>query len=579
MRNLLHFLIFMFVLSLTSCVNDFDWKDVNKEVNTEHSLVIPVGHTRANIFDVFAQIENDGENPEWLADADSNFVYLFLKTELKLPVDETKVARFADSEINPYSVQDRTGLLASHSTVTGNQNVKLTAQPFVEIFDFGYTETENGVVVQRVDKVHIASVKLNVSVDLQDITRTGTTSIIDVNFQLPDVTGSTVYTVTFNPSDPTHKETVIDISDVDITFPFPSTAATTDVLIEVVFKTTTSATIAFNANSDIIINMKAVDADIDRAWGFFNRGEKLTSDDIYADIPTDLFGKSEIMNNHLFFHNPLITFNVTNNIGVPLHFVVDSIKAIDTKTNEERRADFNGNIWTQVPLEMPANIGEEAFSTKTFNRYNGGTNQLFQINPTKIAYDFHVKVDHDRALPVLNTEKPHFFQRPLVVDMNVEAKLRFWFDENTTYYSEDTVKFNGELREKLNFGGVKIEPERVTINIDFKNHLPVQVLGKAIFVDDNNMEVFRKENIDIECPNVDGEGFVLSEKIFTLSIPLIGSDTEKLLKSTKIIFQYTGKGKTTADKINVRGTDYLDAVVSLFVKGKIQTNLDSLFNK
>jgi len=586
MRKILHFLIFVFIISLSSCVNDFDMNKLNKEIGTDTAFPIPVGHTRASIFDVFGMIDNDGQNPQWLADSAGNFVYLYLKSFLELPVNETDIYELSESAQNDFSVKSKTNWFSTNTSpyATGGSIDQMTMLSNFD-FDFAYNDTVNGTVVQRIDAVNIVSSKINVSVDLQNITMGAYPSAyIEVQVSFPDINGGLSFPrIRLISSDNGHKEASYDISDLLVNFP-PNNTKTSMKIDVYLYAQTLGAGINFNSTtSDIKVNAKMVDIDIDKAWGFFNRNGRITGDDIYAEIPSNIFGVSGLWDNKLYFHDPRITFNITSNIGVPLNFIVDSVKAVDSSTNDERWADFGGGSKiTQVPLAVPNSIGEEAFTQKTFNRANGGTNKLFQIKPDKFIYGFHVEVNHDQAaLDLLPPVRQHFVVRPLKMNIDVDVVLPFWFDENTVYASQDTVKLDNNLGELLKIKDtngkiiVEIEPERVSINIDYKNHLPIQAIATAIFYDENNNELWRKADATVECPNVDAEGFVISDKISTLSIALGGNDTQNLLKTRSIVIQYRGTAKSPManNKINVRGTDYLDAFVSLFVKGKITADL------
>jgi len=581
MRKLLHFLMLLFLLSLSSCVSDFDMNKLNKEIEINTSLVIPVGHSRATIFDVFSSIDNDGKNPQWLADSAENFVYLYLKSSLELPVDERDIYELSKSEENDFSIKSKTNWFSANTSphTTGGDIDKMTMLGNFD-FDFGFNDTVSGVVVQRIDAVHIVKSKLNVSVDLQNITMgAGLSAYIEVQLSFPQINGGLSFPrIRITSADGGHKEASFNISDILVNFPTQNTK--TPLKIDVyLYAQTIGSGFNFNAtNSDIKVNAQMVNIEADKAWGFFNRSERITGDRIYAEIPSNLFGMAELWDNKLYFHDPRITFNIKSNIGVPLNFIVDSIKAVDSRTNDERWADFGGGKKiTQLPLAVPEYFGVEAFTQKTFNRENGATNRLFQIRPDKFIYGFHVEVNHEQtALDLLPPARQHFVIRPLKLDIDVDVVLPLWFDENSVYISQDTFKFEQNLGGMLKINdNFVIEPERVTVNIDYKNHLPVQAIATAIFYDENNNELWRKEDFTIECPNVDANGFVTSEKISTLSIALIEKDTEKLLKTRSIIMQYKSMAKNpiSDNKVNVRGTDYLDVFVSLFIKAKISGDL------
>ena len=590
MQKLLNFLIFVFVFSLSSCVNDLDMNKLNKEVELGTSFIIPVGHTRATVFDIFSMIGND----IWVADKESNVVYLLFNTDLQLPADTCKTFDLSASILNGYSFKndaDPANPWFAPGTVLVGPSAPHASKPKItETFDYGYNKTEDGRVTQRLDKIEFESAKLYITVDLVGITIAGGSpnTFIELIFKIPDI-----------DFEETIKIKEADGSNIHITPPpfnignktilFPSHASTIDMTIEAKFYTAGTAmhTITFGTNADIKVDIKQTDINVRAAWGFFNNYKRVTGDRIYADIPVDLFRNSIIANNRLLFHSPEIVFEVSNNIGVPLKFVVDSIKAVDgngttVRANFTGPNAFNSGISTKVPIKTPTQFGTVADTTITFNRENGRTNLLFTINPERFVYDFHVAIDNEKAEYHLDHNIQHFLCRPLQVDMDVRAYLKFWFDPETQYASRDTVKLGNSLGDMLKIGDFVIEPERVTINIDFKNHLPLQVMGSAIFLDENNVKLHEEKNITIQCPDVfpftsDSDpqgGMVISEKVFQLKIKLVENDTEKLLKTRNIVFEYTGKAKNPiTDRINIRATDYLDAVVSLFVKGKIKGDL------
>jgi hypothetical protein len=543
--------------------------DLDKDMSLNTSLVIPVGHTRTSMFDIFDLIGYDFVNPEWYADSVGNFVYMYLDTTLALAVDG-KVADFSNTANNEYHLQS-----ASYSPpilIVTDVNVgSVSLPPISETFDFDYNGYESGVLVQRVDRVSINHATLNIDARTENIIFSGGAKIqLQIKFPNIQGIGTKTYTIDLNGS-----TSSIQLPIGSFTVDFPSSeliGSKTGISANIVFVTAGGA-IALDNTSDVIVSAKMTNVSFAWAEGFFNRSGSITGDYIFADIPSDLWGKSQIRDNRLLFHNPEITFKFNSNVGVPLNFVVDSIKAVD-EGGHSVMAEFNGNVGTQIPLIAPISKGNFAFSSVTFDRQNGTTNRLFTINPEKFIYGFHVEVDHISALAHPN----HFLVGPAAISMEAQAKLRFWFDENTEYASQDTLSVN--LDSLLDINGYKIEPERVTLNIDFKNKLPLQVIANATFIDENGVVLFVKNNIMIAGPNVDAQGLSIEEKLSQVSISLIEGDTESVMKTKKIVLEYYGSARDMlTQQINVRGTDYLDAFVSLFVKGKIETNLDTLLNK
>jgi hypothetical protein len=547
--------------------------DLDKQMSFKTSLVIPIGHTRASVFDMFDLIDNNSEDLAFYADSAGNFVYLYLNTMLDLAVDG-KVANFSNTEQNEYRLLSGTyfppaGTVDDLSDISG---IRSNLPDIGGDFDFNYNEYDNDDLVQRVDKVRVNSAVLNIQAKTDNITFTGGAKIqLQIKFPKIPAISSTTYNIDLDENDNSAQFPINNYFTID--FPSSRTFGTkTDISVKVVLLTAGGGSITFQNTSDIIVSTKMTNVSIAWAEGFFNRNNTITSDHIFADIPTDLWGYSQISNNRLLFHNPEITFKFNSNVGVPLSFVVDSIKAVD-KNGQSVEASFGGNRSTQFSLAAPRNKGDFAFSSITFDRQNGGTNQLFTINPKEFIYGFHVEVDHPSAV----ANPKHFLVGPAAISMEAQAKLRFWFDETTQYVSRDTL--NANLDSILNIGDYNIELERVAINIDFKNTLPLQVTATAKLIDENGTMVFVKENIAIASPTVDAQGLSTEEKTSQVSIPLIGNNMDEIMKAKKIVLEYRILGENVEKQINIRGTDSFDAFVSLFVKAKVETNLDTLFNK
>jgi hypothetical protein len=534
----LYLLTFVIVFALSSCVDKLDLSSVSGDVALQTALVVPLGHTHATVFDIFAQIDDD----KWRSDTAANFVYLFIEEKLEMTDFKGKIVDL-DGETNSFAVPA--------STYTGP-------------FNFGYTKYEDGVLVQRVDEIVIKKAKLEI-----EATGTAPAAGTNVTVAFPGTTTKT-FSGAFSGA-----KAELEITDAKF------------MIGGVGNNSTVNVSITTNPAAALALEVKMTGVEIDTVWGYFNRRDRVTHDNITADIPTDLFGNSEILNNNLLFHNPLIEFSIQSNIGVPLKFIVDSIKAVDKNgyypdiPGGEVWADFNGQKWAALLLETPTNVGDVELTNEYFDREHGATNRLFLIKPEYFKYDFHVEIDSLKADSKKNETKPHFLVAPLKLDMDVSARLRFWFDENTIYSRNDTLEID---LQTITIGkSIKVEPEKFSIRFDFKNHLPLQVTAKAIFVDENNHEVFRRENIIIESPDVDNEGYVLNEKSFLLSIPFEGEDAENLRKSKKIILEYYGAAKDynittnkSTKQINVKGSDYLDVFISLFAEGKLTTNIDSI---
>ncbi|HQB69361.1 MAG TPA: hypothetical protein PKY37_04530, partial [Paludibacteraceae bacterium] len=111
------------------------------------------------------------------------------------------------------------------------------------------------------------------------------------------------------------------------------------------------------------------------------------------------------------------------------------------------------------------------------------------------------------------------------------------------------------------------------------NKLPVKVVASAIFLDSLDQEIYRQEGIQIASAVVDrATGLASSAVQSEFSIKFTEASIISIWKTKKIILSVRADGQDNTSLINVQLDDELTTTVSLFFKGGIKTDLDTIGN-
>jgi hypothetical protein len=341
----------------------------------------------------------------------------------------------------------------------------------------------------------------------------------------------------------------------------------------VTYTFTSDGSLPIASTSKITTHTQFQIIDCDKAWGFFNKKNVITHDDVVQDIPTDFFESSLFKDNSLLFTNPLIDFRIMNDVGIPMDFEVEHIKAVD-KNGQERVADFNGSPNCVIRLEKPQTEGGFSENWAHFNKTYGRTDRLFEITPAKFEYKFNVSVSNFKNV----WERQHYIYFPPTINMYVTAKLPFQFNPTSYFAYNDTLAADIET-----LTGVSAKPTELTVNnlnVHFKstNKLPVKAVATAIFLDASDQEIYRQEGIQIASGVVNAEGIVTTAVKSDFSIKFVESSIISIWKTKKIVLSVRVDGQDISSLVNFQLNDELTTAVSLYIKGGIKTDLDTVGN-
>ena len=442
-------------------------------------------------------------------------------------------------------------------------------------FDFGLAKFDGTELLRRADFIRIHDGKLRLRTTLTNVTGLSPTGAkIKVELTFPGVT-TEKYTFTLDAATQTQE---ITINNLDVTFLSADLPES-----KIPFRMKTSwvcegtNTITFSSGADVSVKVDFVDLNVTLLKGWIGEKYTIASDTIVNNLPKNLFKSKTIENNDLYFHNPIITFNIEHNAGVPLVLNIDRISC-SNDNGQTASANFNGSPSKSVSLNRAPSIGGKGKTTIVCDRDNGATHGLFRVpKPTKVDYSFSLKFDRTAAATDLVNGVQHFLARPTFLDLDVDVKLPFHFDPTSNIkVVNDTIK-NVNIDSVLN--KYKLTLDEVEIMLLINNHVPVQGKVSLVFEDKNGTKLHTIDGIDVQSANIDANGIATSAKESRINLALPSNAIYKIRQSNRILLSYTLKGNTATDPIHIKATDWLKATLGVYVKGAIRENLDTLLKK
>ena len=562
------------VLSLFSCVEKFDYNNMDKDVKYGTSLVIPVGYSTLTASEVLHGLSDS----TILVDKDKNMIYYHITEQYHFPVNQFLRVDLGNSKANHH--QPLAAILGGMPLpfTVNSSNVAIINSQISELngkFDFGLAKYDGTELLRRADFIRIHDGKLRLRTTLTNVTGLSPTGAkIKVELTFPGVTTET-YTFTLDAATQTQE---ITINNLDVTFlsaDLPESKIPVKIKTSLVCEGTN--TITFSSGADVSVNVDFVDLNVTLLKGWIGEKYTIASDTIVNNLPKNLFKSKTIENNDLYFHNPIITFNIEHNAGVPLVLNIDRISC-SNDNGQTASANFNGSPSKSVSLNRATSIGNKGKTTIVCDRDNGATHGLFRVpKPTKVDYSFSLKFDRTAAATDLVNGVQHFLARPTFLDLDVDVKLPFHFDPTSNIkVVNDTIK-NVNIDSVLN--KYKLTLDEVEIMLLINNHVPVQGKVSLVFEDKNGTKLYTIDDIAVQSANIDANGIATSAKESRINLALPSNAIYKIRQSNRILLSYTLKGNTATDPIHIKATDWLKATLGVYVKGAIRENLDTLLKK
>ncbi|NCA78680.1 MAG: hypothetical protein EOM76_00575 [Sphingobacteriia bacterium] len=552
-KKLLYVVPIALLCGMSACTEDIDFNQVSKDIQHNISLIVPIGVAEATIEQVIDNLNSD----DVLKDVENNTCYMHF--EDSMVINDT-VSRFNHGgTINKtYYVKNDPNCPEIGKRVPSDTQFTLTQ---ILEYDFDYDEIIGGSLQQRVDSLVIAQATVNASFALSDLPLGGSQVVAWISFpEIPELKDFSMYVV-LKDGETSNVSKVIDTP-----FKIRFAQGGNVIKMKIDYKFVAGSNLILQTSSKIYSTTKIDGIDFSKAWGYFGKPDQFTHDDKVVPIPSGIFTRPVFANNNLLFHDPEITFNFKSNVGVPLNFEVEEIKAVDAN-GVEKYADFNGHKNYVMPLDEAPYEGGVSSNSFLFNRANGGTHQLFQIKPEKFAYKFNVKVRQKEGV------NHHFWFRPTNVDVKFFVKMPFVFDLGSQFAYTDTLAAN--LREVL---GQDTIPSKAVINlikIKFANtnNLPCKAILNVQLLDGSDNILYKRDGVTIDAGTINSEGLVTSPTQSNFSLDFTGDEVYSIMNMKKVVLvSYLQAEDHPNQKLHFRLSDSLTSRVSVFAQGGIDTS-------
>ncbi len=552
---------------LAACTTNIDMNKMSKDIDYNTALVVPIGTARTTVGKLVDFIGNDDVRQ----DSDLNTCYLWWTDTLRLNTKDIKIGDFSQGTTynTPYTLVDGDNpLVKSGLTLdAGKYEFHDTLQ-----YDFDYDHYgDDGQLDQRVDSAVVNSAELYFKVDANDLEISEQMPLyIDLHFN--DIDGLQDRSYKITRSGDTHQDMLSGFK-----VRFDRKTGTTPISVTYTYAATKSFTVTDQSKFMPQIRFQIIDCR--KAWGFFNRKGNVTADSVNSHMPTGFFESETFIENRLRFTNPMVTFKITNGIGIPLDFTVEHIKAVSA-SGEERMADFNGSPSKTMRLRKPNIEGDTSLNIHMFDNQDGHTERLFEITPHRFVYAFNVKISKFEN----EWERMHwvFFDpdkdyNPLV-DMVVEAKMPFQYNPTTQYQHRDTLDCDIADLTGMDRLGAQYNVEQLNIGLHYDNHLPVKAVAHAVLLDSLDQVLYTGQDFNIAAAPVDAEGRTTGNTTGEIRQEIPGEDIATIWDTKKVVIVVTvNANDPNKDMIYFSLGDQLEIRASLYVKGGIKTNLDSIF--
>lgn len=338
-----------------------------------------------------------------------------------------------------------------------------------------------------------------------------------------------------------------------------------------------------------IINIKIYFEDIPGRIYYGNVG---TGRDLYGATRTVSFSYTNDMEGKSYFlpfYNPEITIETINNIGVPVSYYVDEMKAYRKDGTDTVWATFNGSRQTQFVLNTPSyediagysrsalvNIDTETLNKRTslaFDRENGGTQQLFMINPDRLEYSYRVRsIDNDPS-------HVHYFFDDADIELGVRMRFALWFEghedmeANKNFYisQRDTTEFSAD---PLQLGDVTVtDSTYAIIKLEYTNFLPVGATAFVKFTDKDFNSIVTVAPFDIPAAPLGSDGYVKepTEKA-TVWRRITYKELDKLMSDgAYTVYEYR-MANDKKETFRCHKLDWLEGKISIYLEGGVVFN-------
>lgn len=562
------------LLGLSACTTDIDTNKMSTDIAYGTSLVIPVGTAHTTVSKLLDFINTDAI----LQDSALNTCMLWTCDTIRINTENVSASDFTKSLISSSTMHVarklNLDLPAGTSYTLPARDEGYSFSDVNEVLDFDYNHYKaDGTVDQRIDSIDVTQAELHVVIEANDLELSEINYLrIDIDFPTVPSLESKHYIVTQTPC---------SIDDKVYDFQVHFKGDSTKVGMVVTYTFVSDGTMRLTDASQITLNTQFRFVDYNRVWGYFGRDEVITSDDIIQEIPTRFFEGEAFQGNKLLFNNPRVRFDIESNVGFPMDFTVLTMKAIDaegTTVEAEFMEDGRPSPSCVIPLRKPQNECDTSLNTRIFDNVDGHTERLFEITPKQFVYTFQVQRT-ELTSPEGSWDWQHYLCNPPRINMYVMAEVPFQFRQKSYYQYSDTLACDIETLTGTHGFPNEISVEQLNLSFRYTNKLPVKARAHVVMLDSLDVPVYTSAEFPLNAAPVDAEGRTTGTTDGEFRMEFTGDDIATIwaAKQAVIIVQVDAQDPGN-DMIYFSLDDELTVHVALFVKGKLQTDLDTISN-
>lgn len=270
------------------------------------------------------------------------------------------------------------------------------------------------------------------------------------------------------------------------------------------------------------------------------------------------------------FANPQFEISLQSNIGTYFRFTVDTIRAYrEGDVENAKYANFNGSHSTSLDVDVrPFEPGEwVSKSFPKFDAQNGGTDQLFDMDPTPDILEYIFAVSTYTKPGEGNSQQ--FITPDAEVKINVTGTIPLYFKEGSHIEFKDTLNIG--LDGQFNDDDML---EEATLKLTIENGLPVDVdfnIDEFLKADDTPLTTSIKKDYAIKAPELNTDGTVNKTTKQVIDIKLTKAQFDEIKKAESLIYSIKAH-QEKGYKIRFRPQDFFDLRVGIFVKGTLSTD-------
>lgn len=560
MKNIVKYLFAtLLCCTLTGCMTDVKFSDINTDINGGTALALPIGSVRANMTDLLDLVDST----YIVSDSTNAICILYSQNDIALNLEFDKIEK-SESLIDTIKLRNKDCFYEILNSLPANVNsttLEKGSYKFREesTYEFTFDEAEEGVKKIRIDSAIIANATLDLGVDIYGCELSESNYLI-MSLEYPEVLDER-YADEFRNIKITANQYSLKKELEHLRLYFTEIMGDGPIDLAVNFEIVSDGTLTITREADIQFNMKVNIENSEALFGYFWMKDPITSDKLSYDIPREIIENELLKNSNLLFSNPILELNATTNIGIPLALDVHNIYAV--KNGEEYHATFNDNSSLKVEFNRPAQPYDSASTKLILNRDNGSLHTLLSVLPEQINIDYSVSTVYQEE-----SESWHFLTMPIEANVDVMAMVPLQFDPTSNFVYNDTI--DADLSSLVEDGTLEnIEIDTVDLYLDIANRLPVNTNLKLVYLDENDQIITESKIFKITSAEVDVEGRVTNATNETIVLSTNGESINDVLNTKKIILALSLESRDNDSRIYFQTTDAIEIKLSAFIKMKV----------